>query len=103
MRIRKLNRINDEGWVRRVHAKFGSKCNCSEVDCWHEGSCEVRDRRVLQVDHVHGGGVKELRTLPKTARRRKILADKEGNYQLLCANCNWSKKFRNNENRKYEK
>lgn len=30
----------------------------------------------------------------------KIIENEEGKYQLLCANCNWIKRFENNETRK---
>jgi len=28
---------------------------------------------------------------------KKVLADKKGSYQLLCANCNWIKRWENEE------
>lgn len=68
-------------------------------------SCGIEDLRVLQVDHIEGGGWKERKLmgggsyctqLPDLIRRNP---DK---YQLLCANCNWIKKFDNNEIRKCE-
>lgn len=66
--------------------------------------CGESDWRCLQIDHIHGGGNKE--------RKKKFLKDygnylryvlrqvKAGSkdYQLLCANCNWKKKYDNNEN-----
>ena len=56
------------------------------------------DQRALQIDHVHGGGTKERKKLGSTAALyRKVLADTEGNYQLLCANCNQIKKHENEE------
>lgn len=57
--------------------------------------CSFSDARALQIDHVHGGGRKELSSIARTAYWRMVLASVavgEGKYQLLCANCNWIKK-----------
>lgn len=74
-----------------VFDKLGKKCV----------KCGFSDIRALQIDHVNGGGKKEyesinnIRTLYK-----KILNDKNGNYQILCANCNWIKRHENFECKK---
>jgi len=61
--------------------------------------CGITDPRVLQIDHVNGGGTQEHRKIKsRTIFLRKVLDDQEGLYQLLCANCNWIKRFENNEN-----
>jgi hypothetical protein len=55
--------------------------------------CGNTDFRVLQIDHINKNGTKERAI-------RKILREiKEGSkaYQLLCANCNWIKRFENDE------
>lgn len=56
--------------------------------------CPISDRRLLQIDHINGGGHKH-RKAHKYAWR-KITGDvldslKAGRkeYRLLCANCNW--------------
>jgi len=73
---------------QRVFEKLGNKCV----------RCGFSDVRALQIDHVHGGGVKECGKIGSTIMlSRKVLADTEGNYQLLCANCNWIKRDENNE------
>lgn len=60
--------------------------------------CRYSDKRALQIDHVNGGGNKEhkeignLRTFLK-----KVLADTQGAYQILCANCNWIKRMERRE------
>jgi hypothetical protein len=64
--------------------------------------CGIKDKRVLQVDHINGGGCKELRLIDSKLGRykyaKKIIAQaKKGKYQLLCANCNWIKRFENGE------
>ena len=63
--------------------------------------CNFTDFRALQIDHVHGNGNKE-RKETKTTRvyyptiLKKIKAGSK-DYQVLCANCNWIKKYENNE------
>jgi len=60
--------------------------------------CGIADARILDLDHVNGGGSKarcHLRGAPtrsngyayRDARNRGFPAD----YQLLCRNCNWLK------------
>jgi hypothetical protein len=59
--------------------------------------CGFTDKRALQIDHVHGGGVKESKSMGVMRLLKKVLDDTNGNYQLLCANCNWIKKSENDE------
>lgn len=74
----------------KVFEKLGNKCV----------RCGITDIRVLQIDHVHGHGNKDRIGLNRSQfyYYRKVLADTEGNYQILCANCNWIKKYENKEN-----
>lgn len=58
--------------------------------------CKIKDKRVLQVDHIKGGGTKERKKISSLTLYKKIL-NKEKGYQLLCANCNWIKKFNRKE------
>ncbi len=71
--------------------KFGRVCN----------KCGFTDERALQIDHVHGGGRAERngkrQTTTVMAFLRRVLADRDGEFQLLCANCNWIKRDENNE------
>lgn len=61
--------------------------------------CGFSDGRALQIDHIFGGGNKEL----LNGRRGglmyyyKVLRDQTGQYQLLCANCNWIKRHEQKE------
>lgn len=60
--------------------------------------CGFTDKRALQVDHIHGGGVKHIKAKSTSIRYREILADtKHTLFQLLCANCNWIKRTENGE------
>lgn len=70
---------------------FGNKCN----------KCGFADKRALQIDHVSGNGNKERKeTINVATFYRNVLKsflDNENKYQLLCANCNWIKRYENNE------
>lgn len=63
--------------------------------------CGFSDSRALQIDHINGGGSKERKEVGYSGQFnlnvvRSHLKD-EGKYQLLCANCNWIKRYENNE------
>lgn len=50
--------------------------------------CGETDRRVLTVDHVHGGGNRERRMRSGFAYLRHLLRQvRSGKIRLLCANC----------------
>lgn len=61
--------------------------------------CGFADRRALQIDHVNGGGKSELLKYGggSSTYLKKVLSAPAGIYQLLCANCNWIKRWENNE------
>lgn len=62
--------------------------------------CFFSDWRALQIDHVHGDGALERRTMAFSfgANKRYILEGfAAGRYQLLCANCQWIKRHEKNE------
>ena len=56
--------------------------------------CGFADERALQIDHVNGGGNKHRKQLGTGAKfYRGILSNIDsGEYQILCANCNWIKR-----------
>ena len=61
--------------------------------------CGFSDFRALQVDHVNGGGSAAYRAglfRDAFSRLREIQEHPE-QYQLLCANCNWIKRYMNGE------
>lgn len=71
--------------------KLGSHC----AHCGYD-----KDVRALQIDHVNGGGRKEIRAIANSERYyKKVLSDTTGSYQVLCANCNQIKKFDMDEGR----
>jgi len=71
----------------RVLEKLGGKC----------AKCGFSDLRALQVDHVQNNGYEERKQLHWRKYYKIILnlTDEElkRNYQLLCANCNWIRKY----------
>ena len=70
----------------------GPKC----IHCGYD-----KDIRALQLDHINGGGSKDRksnRSTSKIVRRYKAdLSQLKLIYQVLCANCNFIKKYENNE------
>jgi hypothetical protein len=61
--------------------------------------CGFSDARALQFDHVRGDANSETRYRSNSSKQyyRKVAANSEGKYQLLCANYNWIKRYENNE------
>lgn len=65
--------------------------------------CGFSDWRALQIDHINGGGGKERKEVFLRQRTRhygmlRLIQKDSSKYQILCANCNWIKKYENNEN-----
>jgi hypothetical protein len=71
-------------------------CKPGPVRCMRcPQSCECcQDLRVLQIDHKEGGGSKELRRRGSNSRAylHHVMQHPQ-DYQVLCANCNWRKKY----------
>ena len=63
--------------------------------------CGFTDRRALQIDHINGGGSKERKEKGFNMEFHKHVLQsflkKENKYQILCANCNWIKRFEQKE------
>ena len=73
---------------KMIFDKYGRRCK----------RCGISDERVLQIDHVNGGGTKEKRQyIQRPTYYIKILKDESGKYQVLCANCNWIKRAERKE------
>lgn len=88
----RLARANGTAWrstLRRdTLLAYGGKCV----------RCGFDDPRALQIDHVNGGGATERRALGlDKVLRKQFAAAGNGEYQLLCANCNQIKKHENKE------
>lgn len=76
---------------RAIYDLLGEKCI----------RCGFDDKRALQIDHVYGGGNKERKS--RGTNNYKLILNKilDGSkeYQILCSNCNWIKRFENNEHK----
>ena len=55
--------------------------------------CGEKDWRCLQVDHVEGGGTKENDKHGTYWIYNRIIGGQTEGYQVLCANCNWKKRY----------
>lgn len=91
---RKYNREYQHKLRQRVRqeavAHYGGKC----------AKCGITDYRILQIDHINNNGYrhrKEIKTglFPMWLKKHGYPKD----YQILCCNCNWIKRFENNENK----
>jgi len=93
-------KLKEKNHQRRLSIKitlfsmFGSKCK----------KCGFTDHRALQLDHIKGDGAKMRRytTLQRSRLRYYLWLLNNPEYtlnqiQLLCANCNWIKRYENDE------
>jgi len=72
---------------------YGGKCT----------RCGFDDFRALQIDHIDGGGTRECRAIGRHNMYKKMVESKslhKNEYQILCANCNWIKRYENNETKR---
>lgn len=69
--------------------KLGDRCCKCGFDNW----------KALQIDHINGGGSYEMKNIKNNYYKLLNLSDEElkSKYQLLCANCNWIKKYERGE------
>jgi hypothetical protein len=90
-RSRESNKMIRRNIRSEVLKILGGKC----------ARCGIKDPRVLQVDHIEGNGHKDMMNKWKNRRYdffKHIIKNPDfTKYQLLCANCNWIKKFEMNE------
>lgn len=94
-KIREAQRLEKQRKKIEIHTALGSICV----------KCGFTDIRALQIDHIFGGGYTERKLYPTNPKKYysdilKSIKRNEGKYQLLCANCNWIKRYENNETRK---
>lgn len=88
----------------KVIEKLGGKC--SNLECLVPGGC--KDFRTLQIDHINGNGKSDISKFKSQYAfylHLLEISDEElfSNYQCLCANCNWIKRYDNNELYKIKK
>ena len=73
---------------RRVEDLLGNKC----------AYCGITDTRVLQIDHLYSNGRQDKREYGHGSSYYKHILKVGGiGYQLLCANCNWIKRYETRE------
>jgi len=94
-KVRELQRLEKQRKKLEIHNLLGNVCL----------KCGFTDNRALQIDHINGGGYTERKSYPTNPKKyySNILLsikNNENKYQLLCANCNWIKRYENNETRK---
>lgn len=63
---------------KKLIQKLGGKCV----------NCGITDWRLLQINHINGGGRKERLLLGKKLYTDILKGKREEDYNLLCANCN---------------
>ena len=91
-RIRKNNDNSNHKKRKEVVDLLGGKCK----------RCGFDDMRALQIDHIKGGGYKEIKNIHSRERIRLVkesIKNNENKYQLLCANCNWIKRYEDKQKR----
>jgi hypothetical protein len=91
-KVRESQRNEKKRKKDEIHYLLGCKCI----------KCGFNDSRALQIDHINGGGYTERKGYNMNPQKYysnilKSIKNNENKYQLLCANCNWIKRFENNE------
>ena len=93
LNINKYARDYDRNLRKMAIESLGGKCI----------RCDFSDIRALQIDHINGGGSKERKDRDFIGNFHKHVINsfikKDNIYQLLCANCNWIKRYENNEHK----
>lgn len=87
--IRENNRKTNLKLYAKLFDALGTKCV----------RCGFSNPRALQIDHINGKTAleKEKRRGSLHTIYRLSLDEIRARYQLLCANCNWIKRYENNE------
>ena len=88
---RERRRIRRREWRQKkkleVMAAYGGKC----------AKCGFDDHRALQFDHINGNGKQDRKMMMREEYYKFVLESEPGRFQLLCANCNWIKRWENKE------
>ena len=100
----RIREYNYKYYVTNGYSKDYTKKQRIEVIKLLGGECVVckfDDIRALQIDHINGGGSDERKTMGFKgtfySNVMNSVNNNENKYQLLCANCNWIKRFENKE------
>lgn len=75
---RESNAKNRKRLQNEVFDLYGRKC----------AMCGLEDVRVLDIDHINGGGTQHRKKLNYSMMRRYVLLH-PSEFRLLCKNCNW--------------
>lgn len=59
--------------------------------------CGYSDHRALQFDHINGDGSIDKKNGIRNVKLYNEIKNNRNRFQLLCANCNWIKRYENNE------
>lgn len=81
------------GRTRKKALEVVSGKSIEDIKCVQ---CGFSDIRALQIDHINGGGGKHFKKRGSVKYYKDMLVQSE-DYQILCANCNWIKRYTNNE------
>jgi hypothetical protein len=82
-----------------VRISILNKLSDGDIKCKR---CGFTDIRALQIDHINGGGNKDVKKYDNLYKYYKWLnslssIELKKEYQILCANCNWIKRWENGE------
>lgn len=103
---RRLYRLKNKDKLRNYNKEYSKRLRSAAIDTLGGKcvSCGVEDIRVLQIDHINGGGSLERKSREYVGNFYKNVIrsflNKENKYQILCANCNWIKRSENEETKK---
>lgn len=90
-------RIKNKGYYNKYYLSIKQKmfeiigCRCIK--------CGLDDFRTLQFDHINGGGGKEIKQFGNSVVMLRYYVkhpeEAKEKLQVLCANCNWIKRYEN--------
>ena len=94
--LRKSERKRRQFIKNEILKLLGNQC----INPYGEHKEPYTNILALQIDHINGGGNKARKKVNVTKFYLDILKEIQNgskDYQLLCANCNWIKRFKNKE------
>jgi|SRR5579872_522407 len=92
-------RLYENAWRKNAKEEIIRHYSAGTLACKH---CGFTDSRALSVDHINGNGTKHRKEIGNAAKFYRWLKvnDYPEGFQILCMNCNWIKRFENNEHGK---